>query len=111
MIIFSSHGCYKSTVIFYHDKYGAETGQSGATNIVKLPLAFVRGGWVNVGDLYESRMINVGYIGYDWSRTSYSSASAYGLRFYPMEVNPSYIYNQYHGRYFGFPLRCLYPGK
>lgn len=104
MIIFSSHGCYKSMVIFYHNKYGAQTGQSGATNIVKLPLAFVRSGYVHLGNGYVS---DTGYIGDYWSRTAGSSTNAYSLGMSPTNVNPS----SSHYRWLGFPLRCLYPGS
>lgn len=104
MIIFSSHGCYKSTVIFYHNKYGAETGQSGATNIVKLPLAFVRGGYVG---LSYGQARDTGYEASTRSRTAKSSIYGYILGMNTTGVNPSY----YNSRCNGFPLRCLYPGN
>lgn len=110
MIIFSSHGCYKSTIIFYHDKYGAETGQSGATNIVKLPLAFVRSGWFNLdyyGYGHYSGIYSFGESGYNWSRTSRSSTLAHYLNIDPNIIPPS----NNADRYFGFSLRFRYPGS
>ena len=77
---------------------------TGATNIVQLPLAFVRSGYV---DLYDGRVNDTGYEGDVWSRTSYSSTGARTLYFYTTNVGPSDDYN----RYLGFSLRCLYQAK
>ena len=104
MIIFSSHGCYKSTVIFYHNKYGAETGQSGATNIVKLPLAFVRGGALNVSD---GKIWSLGQRGHYWSRTPSTPTGGRFLWVLPADVLPSHS----NSRRDGSSLRCLYPGN
>ena len=105
-VIKTAHLSFWFTVVFYNllSKYGAETGQSGATNIVKLPLAFVRSGWVNV----ESGAVwYVGNSGYGWSRTAKSSTTAYFLGMNPTVVDPS---GNNH-RWVSLPLRCLYPGK
>jgi len=72
--------------------------QTGATNIVQLPLAFVRSGHVYLGNGYVD---NVGSYGYSWSRTSRSSTDAYFLSFGTSYVGPSSNYNRYVGR----PLR------
>ena len=83
---------------------GVTSGQTAATNIVQLPLAFVRSGWVNIGNGYTN---NVGERGYGWARTSNSSTYAYSLYFNTAYVRPS----NSNDRYSGFPLRCLYPGS
>ena len=77
---------------------------TGATNIVQLPLAFVRSGVVWPGD---GQVGYVSYYGYSWSRTSESSTDAYYLSFGTTNVNPSYSSVRFYGR----PLRCLYPGS
>ena len=78
--------------------------QTGATNIVQLPLAFVRSGYVN---LDNGRVNLTGYEGDVWSRTAISSTTARVLYFNTTNVTPSDNYN----RYYGFSLRCLYPGN
>ena len=91
---------------FYNllNQYNATSGTSGATTIVQLPLAFVRSGYVNVND---GKVYVVGLSGYGRSRTASSSTDAYYLYFYPTDVYPSYS----NRRWYGFPLRCLYPGS
>ena len=91
---------------FYNllNQYNATSGTSGATTIVQLPLAFVRSGYVILG---HGQARYAGEYGYGWSRTAYSSANAYDLYMYTTSVNPS----DYYLRYYGFPLRCLYPGS
>ena len=83
--------------------YSVETDQS-ATNIVKLPLAFIRSGLVYTdgGGVY-----NVGQILYGWSHTVSSTSSIYNLGVYPTGVYPS----NDGPRWYGFPLRCLYLGS
>lgn len=78
--------------------------QTGATNIVQLPLAFVRSGYVALSNGY---VVSVGSYGYNWSRTSKSSPYAYLLNFYTSYVNPSSSSSRFGGR----PLRCLYQAK
>lgn len=62
------------------------------------PLYFVRGGYVNSGD--------VGYVGnsgYYWSSTSTSATNAYYLHFYS-----GYLYPSFNGRrYRGSSVRCV----
>lgn len=83
--------------------YSVETDQS-ATNIVKLPLAFVRSGLVYTdgGGVY-----NVGQILYGWSHTASSTSSIYNLGVDLAEVYTSGA----NLRWYGFPLRCLYLGS
>ena len=85
-------------------KYGAETSQSSATNIVKLPLAFVRSGGIATGD---GKASYVGSSLYSWSQVSRLITTAYGLGVNPTGVDPSDGYNRWRG----FPLRCLYPSN
>ena len=91
---------------FYNllNQYNATSGTTGTTTIVQLPLAFVRSGYVNVND---GKVYSVGSSGYGRSRTASSSSGAYYLTFNPTDVYPSYYYH----RWYGFPLRCLYPGS
>ncbi len=101
---------------FYNllNQYNATSGTTGATTIVQLPLAFVRSGNVDIND---GRLYIGGWStgdgqvapahGYGWSRTARLSALAYGLGFNTTGVYPSNYYN----RWYGFPLRCLYPGS
>jgi len=83
--------------------YSVETDQS-ATNIVKLPLAFIRSGLVYTdgGGVY-----NVGQILYGWSHTVSSTSSIYNLGVDLAEVYTSGA----NLRWYGFPLRCLYLGS
>ena len=78
---------------------------TGTTNIVQLPLAFVRSGWVSPGYGYA---YGFGSHGYVWSRTTSSSAPAYDLG-----ITPSGVYSESDNssRYYGYSLRCLYPGS
>ena len=69
-----------------------------------LPLAFVRSGYVRLNYGYAQY---VGGSGGLWSRAANSSYYAYCLYFYTTGTNPSYD----NTRYFGLPLRCLYPGS
>ena len=82
-----------------------ETDQSGTTNIVKLPLAFVRSGYVSTNG---SGAYNIGDYLYGWSRVAGLTPTAYGLGVNSTGVDPS---NNYNGRWYGFPLRCLYLGS
>ncbi len=75
------------------------SGTTGATTIVQLPLAFVRSGYVHLDSGY---VYGVNYEGDNWSRTTYSSASAYRLALYPTGINMNAA-----NRYYAFPLRCL----
>ncbi len=73
---------------------------------MKLPLAFVRSG-VFYPDYGAANGVGSG--GFGRSRTASSSTYAYYLGFNPTDIGPS---NDYYGnRYYGFPLRCLYPGS
>ena len=85
-------------------KYNAASGAEGASNIISLPLAFVRSGYAytNGGNVY-----NVEHSLYSWSRVSVSTSSAYDLGVIPTGVYPSNDNN----RFYGFPLRCLYLGS
>ena len=75
---------------------------SAASNIISLPLAFVRSGYVNVNDSHEWRMWHVGYEGDMWSSIAYSYTGTYylGLSFVSVTLDASTRWN-------GFPLRCL----
>lgn len=77
---------------------------TSATNIVQLPLAFVRSGFVNTNSGIIS---NIGNRGDVLSRTIKSSSGAKTVYFPLTTVNPS----ESNARYFGFPLRCRYPGS
>ena len=70
------------------------------SNIISLPLAFVRSGYAytNGGNVY-----NVEHSLYSWSRVSVSTSSAYDLGVIPTGVYPSNDNN----RFYGFPLHCL----
>ena len=85
-------------------KYNAASGAEGASNIISLPLAFVRSGYVN---LNAGMAYGVSRYLYGWSRAAESLAGAYSLGVNPTEVYPSA--NNY--RWNGFPLRCLYLGS
>ncbi|NBI88602.1 hypothetical protein D3Z47_21455 [Lachnospiraceae bacterium] len=78
--------------------------QTGATNIVQLPLAFVRSGYVIT---FDGEVDGVGGKLFGWSRTARSTADAYYLGVGPSEVYPS----GNNGRYYGLSLRCLYQAK
>ena len=71
-----------------------------ASNIISLPLAFVRSGYIHLAEGYLNY---VGYSGYDWSRVSSSDIYAYYLTLSPSNATPSYPYF----RWLSFPLRCL----
>ena len=85
-------------------KYNAASGAEGASNIISLPLAFVRSGgiYLNDGIAYY-----VGHALYNWSRVTKSASVAYFFAVDPAEVYPSFSVN----RGYGFPLRCLYLGS
>ncbi len=70
------------------------------SNIISLPLAFVRSGWVDIGGGAAS---GVGRSLYGWSRVSKSATNAYVLYVAPTAVDPSSSGNRWHA----FPLRCL----
>lgn len=82
-----------------------ETDQSGTTNIVKLPLAFVRSGYMRPSD---GNMSWVGYAGWYESTSSRATNGVYYLWFGKFDVTPS---NTDGRRLDGFPLRCLYLEK
>ena len=75
---------------------------SAASNIISLPLAFVRSGWVPLNDGLADV---VGRSLYDWSRVATSASVTYYLGVLPTEVYPS---NDSY-RWAGFPLRCFFP--
>ena len=85
-------------------KYNAASGAEGASNIISLPLAFVRSGYIslNAGKAYV-----VGRNFYGWSRVATSASVAYALGVNPAEVYPS----DGNYRWDAFPLRCLYLGS
>ena len=64
-------------------------------------MAFVRSGHTN---LTGGGVANVGSNGYDWSRTANSSTNAYRLNFNPTDLNMNAT-----NRYWGFPLRWVWP--
>lgn len=77
---------------------------AASSNIISLPLAFVRSGYINLRD---GKAYVVGRSLYGWSRVAKSLANAYNLGVNPTNVGPSNNNNRYHG----FPLRCLYLEK
>ena len=82
----------------------ADNSSRSNTKYHDLPLAFVRSDAVR---LVEGSVRYAGYYGCGWSRTASSSTGAYYLAMNPTNVNPS----DSTVRYYGFPLRCLYPGS
>ena len=62
--------------------------QTGATNIVQLPLAFVRSGNVYID---YGRLVSTGYVGDYWSRTANSATTGRDLIFHTTYVNPSLL--------------------
>ena len=74
------------------------TTDKSASNIISLPLAFVRSGYVHLAEGYVGV---VGLYGYGRSRTASSTTDAYRLSFGPsgLDMDPA-------SRYWGFPLRC-----
>ena len=72
------------------------------SNIISLPLAFVRSGYVSTND---GKTYALGNFLYDWSRTASSASFAYYLASDPNEIYPSYSSN----RWSGYPLRWLKP--
>ncbi len=70
-------------------------------------LAFVRSGWLNIED---SKVSDNGREGDYWSRTIMKQFYAYNLMAHVSGVHPDGggVPGYY---YYGFPLRCLYPGK
>ena len=85
-------------------KYNAASGAEGASNIISLPLAFVRSGGVNLND---GKVYAVGRVLYGWSRVTKSASDVYYLSVAPSVVHPSVSF----ARWNGFPLRCLYLGS
>ena len=71
---------------------------SAASNIISLPLAFVRSGgiYLNDGIAYY-----VGHALYNWSRVVLSAPVAYFFGVDPAEVYPSFSVN----RWYAFPPR------
>ena len=71
-----------------------------ASNIISLPLAFVRSGYVstNSGGVYS-----IGEKGYGWSGVAGLTPTAYGLALSPTGIDTS---SNYNGRWYGFSLRC-----
>ena len=74
----------------------------GATNIIHLPLAFVRSGYVRFDD---GKMLGVGYAGWYESASSRTINGVYYLWLGKYDVTPS---NTDGRRLDGFPLRCPY---
>ena len=74
------------------------TTDKSASNIISLPLAFVRSGYVYLGD---GKAYGVGRNLYGWSRTTLSDLYAYYLAVEPTGTYPSNGFN----RLDGFPLR------
>ena len=72
------------------------------SNIISLPLAFVRSGYVDTKD-GKARVLG-GYL-YSWSLAARLSSGAYGLAVAPTEVFPS---SNSLNRLEGFPLRWHY---
>lgn len=73
------------------------------SNIISLPLAFVRSGGVST---VTNSAGSIGYDCWDWSQTAYSNTYAYRLNSTSTYVGPSTTYH----RRDGYPLRCLYQG-
>lgn len=87
-----------------YNTQNADNSSQSNTYKTFLPLAFVRSGYVRLNYGYAQY---VGGSGGLWSRAANSSYYAYSLYFYTTGTNPSYD----NTRYFGLPLRCLYPGS
>ena len=80
--------------------YGIKSDAAGSTKLRSAPLNFSYTGW------YEHETGKLAYAstgGYAWSRTVYSSTSAYGLYFSSSGVLPEYLTGRGHGR----SLRCI----
>lgn len=82
-------------------KYNTEVDATAATNIVQLPLTFVRSGYIGLND---GTLYYVGGNLFSRSRTAYSDNDSYNLRFNVDTISPTY----HNYRYYGFLLRCLY---
>ena len=79
--------------------YGITNSSAGSTKLRSSPLGFAYTGYYR----YSSGSLNSATTdGYFWSRTAYSSASAYGLYFLSGTVNPQDSGLRGNGR----PLRC-----
>ena len=76
------------------------TTDKSASNIISLPLAFVRSGDINTND---GMVDNAVHALYGWSRVPSSASNAYYLGARPTGVYPS---NNYVRRD-AFPLRCF----
>lgn len=74
------------------------------SNIISLPLAFVRSGGIATGD---GKASYVGYSLFGWSHMAKSTIYAYALGVNPLAVGFFDDYNRWRG----FPLRCLYLEK
>ncbi len=68
------------------------------SNIISLPLAFVRSGAVALTD---GKVYSIGYTLYSWSRVAISASVVYFLGVNPAAVYPS----DNNRRWYGFPLR------
>ena len=68
-----------------------------SSNIISLPLAFVRSGYVG---LYDNGAGGIGHALYGWSRVARSAFAAYYLGVDPTVVYPSGYLDRWHG----FPL-------
>ena len=77
---------------------GITNSADGSNKIRSAPYNFPYAGLVNYGSLSS-----VGSNGYYWSRTAYSSNSAYHLYFDSAYVYPAYSSTRYHG----FSVRCV----
>ena len=71
------------------------------SNIISLPLAFVRSGYTSLND---GKLYYTGRDLYGWSQISRSTSGAYTLGVNPTEAYTSSI----NGRYLAFPLRCFF---
>ncbi len=79
--------------------YGIGSNTAGSTKLRSSPLNFAYTGYYN----YTSgKLSDETTYGAFWSRTAYSSTSAYSLYFYSSNVNPQGNYYRGGGR----PLRC-----
>ena len=87
-----------------YNTQNADNSSRSNTKYHDLPLAFVHSGGVFLG---YGNVDYVGNGGWHWSHTASSSTNAYLLDTFPGYIDPSGGNN----RYYGFPLRCLYPGS
>lgn len=98
MLSISSHGRY-----YPHIYFSIWDNMLDVSNIISLPLAFVRSGGIATGD---GKASYAGYSLFGWSHMAKSTIYGYALGVNPLAVGFFDDYNRWRG----FPLRCLYQG-